>query len=356
MFVDIYTVMVDYMDDLFTARSFIICWSLVLAALGAAAYWAFLRYADAILFYGLKAYRGFAGMQVKYADRKGGKGVWCYAEKGRSRTSHHQEPQPGHSHGHRKTHPTLVFLHGFGADKDTWPSMVRHVPSNYHCVIIDLPGHGETSFVDDLDQLTMDSYAKSLREFLEVTGLDREPIHLIGCSFGGGVAGLFAHDYPECIAKLCLLCPAIKSPTLTKTFVELINGNSDLLVPTTGEQFVRMIGLLTNKPQPYPAAIMQSFVNLNFTKERQANLKKLLKNLVVDEFNNFEQKFPKIKAISKETLIIWGEDDEMLHVSGGYMIKDSVKNAKLKVLKDCNHVIQLDQPWEAIKAILDFLA
>lgn len=46
----------------------------------------------------------------------------------------------------------------------------------------------------------------------------------------------------------------------------------------------------------------------------------------------------------------------MLHVSGGYMIRDNVKNAKLKVLKDCNHVIQLDQPWEATKAILDFLS
>jgi abhydrolase domain-containing protein 6 len=130
-------------------------------------------------------------MEVKYVGRKGGKGVWCYAEKGRSRTSHHhhkdrhhQQPHDSHSHSHahgnKKAHPTLVFLHGFGADKDTWPSMIRHIPSNYHCVIIDLPGHGETSFVDDLDQFTMDSYAKSLREFLEVTGLDREPIHLIG--------------------------------------------------------------------------------------------------------------------------------------------------------------------------------
>lgn len=105
------------------------------------------------------------------------------------------------------------------------------------------------------------------------------------CSFGGGVAGLFAHDHPECIAKLALLCPAIKSPTLTKTFMELINGNSDLLVPTNGTQFIRMIRLLTNKPQPYPAAIMQSFVNLNFTKERQVNLKKREPSITLNLMN-----------------------------------------------------------------------
>lgn len=115
-------------------------------------------------------------MEVKYVARKGGNGVWCYAEKGQSHhgRSHH------HRHRQQKSHPTLVFLHGFGADKDTWPSMIRHIPSSYHCVILDLPGHGETTFVEGHDELNMDSYARSLREFLEVTGLDREPIHLIG--------------------------------------------------------------------------------------------------------------------------------------------------------------------------------
>ena len=88
------------------------------------------------------------------------------------------------------------------------------------------------------------------------------------------MAGLFAHYYPEYIHKLALLCPAIKTPILTETCQELLAGNFDLLIPKNGKQFIKMIGLLCQKQQMYPSRIMQSFVNLNFTLERQHILKK----------------------------------------------------------------------------------
>ena len=113
---------------------------------------------------------------MKYVPRKGGKGIWCYAEKGQS---HHHRHHHRH-HANHKVSPTLVFLHGFGADKDSWPSMIRLIPKHYHCVVIDMPGHGETTFVEGHDQLTIESYKESIREFLAVTGLDKEPVHLIG--------------------------------------------------------------------------------------------------------------------------------------------------------------------------------
>ena len=37
----------------------------------------------------------------------------------------------------------------------------------------------------------------------------------------------------------------------------------------------------------------------------------VLQNLISDEFTNFEKKFVKLKSIKKDTLIIWGEDDEV---------------------------------------------
>lgn len=316
-----------------------------------ALYVGYVKNSDLLLKFGLKIYREITGMRVKYVSRKGGKGTWCYAEKG------HKKPHHSHHkhHSNHKHYPTLVFVHGFGADKDTWPSMIQFIPKKYHCIIVDLPGHGETDFVDGVDELNMEGYVKSLREFLEVTGIDHKPFYLIGCSFGGAVAGLFAYHYPELIHKLGLLCPAIKTPQETETYKQLINGNYEILIPKNGKQFVRMISLLANKRQPYPERIMQSFVNLNFTPERQDNLRKLLESMVIDEFQNFDKNFYKMQAIKSDTIIIWGEDDEMLHVSGGYLIKDNVKNSKLKILKNCNHVLQLDKPKEASRLLLEFL-
>jgi pimeloyl-ACP methyl ester carboxylesterase len=102
-------------------------------------------------------------MKVKHKERRGGKGVWCYAEVGKR----------------NRERPTIFFVHGFGGDKDTWPNMVKHI-DNYHCVIIDLPGHGETTFVDGLDQFGILSYVRAIREFIEVIGLDEQQIFLVG--------------------------------------------------------------------------------------------------------------------------------------------------------------------------------
>ena len=122
-------------------------------------------------------------MRVNYIPRKSGTGVWCYAEKGDSklklRKSHHHHHNH-HNRNKRPSHPTLVFLHGFGADKNMWPTMIRHIPSSYHCVIVDLPGHGETTFIDGFDEPNIDSYVKAFGEFLEVTGLNQSKIILIG--------------------------------------------------------------------------------------------------------------------------------------------------------------------------------
>lgn len=107
-----------------------------------------------------------AGLSVKYVERKsgGGVGVWCYAEKGQRSAKY----------------PTMVFLHGFGGDKDQWANVIARIPRRYHSVVLDMPGHGETSFVTGRDESSVASYVRSIREFLEVSGLDSEPIFLIG--------------------------------------------------------------------------------------------------------------------------------------------------------------------------------
>lgn len=63
--------------------------------------------------------------------------------------------------------------------------MVRYIPSDYHLICVDLPGHGGTTFLEGHDEPKVESFVKSLREFFEITGLDKTNVSLIGCSFGG---------------------------------------------------------------------------------------------------------------------------------------------------------------------------
>ena len=122
----------------------------------------------------LRFYRSFAGMgTIHYVPRQSGNGVWCYAEKGRRSIL-------ASDRTHLIKHQTLVFIHGFGADKDTWPSIVSKISSKYHCIIVDLPGHGGTSYDNGADELNVEGYARSLREFFTLTGLDSSKVTLIG--------------------------------------------------------------------------------------------------------------------------------------------------------------------------------
>lgn len=150
---------------------------------------------DMFLKFGLRLCRSYAGMKVHHVSRKNGRGIWCYAEKGRPKHhhGHHRHHKRHHSRAYdqhkqsyyysqqyndyiyhesssddsissspsqsccinqtttttptsttvTKVYPTLVFLHGFGGDKDTWPSILKGIPSQYHCIVVDLPGHGD---------------------------------------------------------------------------------------------------------------------------------------------------------------------------------------------------------------------
>ena len=39
---------------------------------------------------------------------------------------------------------TIVLLHGFAANKDSWIRFVRHLPAPYRVVVLDMPGHGDS--------------------------------------------------------------------------------------------------------------------------------------------------------------------------------------------------------------------
>jgi len=41
-------------------------------------------------------------------------------------------------------------------------------------------------------------------------GLTDSPVHLIGRSMGGGIAGVYASRYPDHVALLTLICPTGK--------------------------------------------------------------------------------------------------------------------------------------------------
>ncbi len=68
--------------------------------------------------------------------------TYCYYEKEAVLSSEQSE-----QHTDKDGHPrTFLFLHGYTGSKIMWMTMVRYLPKEWRLILVDLPGHGESSF------------------------------------------------------------------------------------------------------------------------------------------------------------------------------------------------------------------
>lgn len=108
----------------------------------------------------------------------------------------------------RGSGPTLLFLHGLGADRRQGESVACHL-RGWRLVLIDMPGHGE-SLLDrrrgSLFQPGFASYATIARRVLDA--LQVETCALGGISMGAGIALTLALEDPARFEALVLLRPA----------------------------------------------------------------------------------------------------------------------------------------------------
>ncbi|MBT3337188.1 MAG: 2-succinyl-6-hydroxy-2,4-cyclohexadiene-1-carboxylate synthase [Anaerolineae bacterium] len=95
--------------------------------------------------------------------------------------------------------PPLVFLHGFMGTGADWTEIAAPLSDRFHCLMPDLPGHGETPLDEEPAYA---AWASALRDRLSAQGIDH--LHLVGYSMGGRLALYFALTYPEMIEKLVL--------------------------------------------------------------------------------------------------------------------------------------------------------
>lgn len=95
---------------------------------------------------------------------------------------------------------TLVLLHGFMENLSIWNDMEPHLSDNFSLLKIDLPGHGQSEIIAEVQ--TMELMAEEVKKVLDHENLTK--IHLLGHSMGGYVSLAFAEKHPECLKSLTL--------------------------------------------------------------------------------------------------------------------------------------------------------
>ncbi|WP_022940174.1 2-succinyl-6-hydroxy-2,4-cyclohexadiene-1-carboxylate synthase [Psychromonas hadalis] len=98
--------------------------------------------------------------------------------------------------------PTLVFLHGFLGSSSDWSETITLLKDDFHCVAIDLPGHGKSVSTESSLHDGFNHCHHLIKDVLD--DLNLQEYTLIGYSLGGRIALDYArtqHD-PRLIALL----------------------------------------------------------------------------------------------------------------------------------------------------------
>ena len=244
---------------------------------------------------------------------------------------------------------TILFVHGFGAEKDRWGTFLPAFSKSYRLIVPDLPGFGENSRVPTA-RFDIPSQVKRLSRFIEAIGLDK--FNVVGISMGGYISAYYASEHPEKVKSLCLLDAAgVDSPMPSDLWRQYRKDGKIPFLYRTTDEFNGLMRLLFYRPPWLPDRFKDYVVQQG---DRDYDFReKILREMVEGGMNLLESRLPKIQA---RTLIIWGANDRIVHVSSVEKFQEGLRNSQTVILDQCGHIPYFEKAKETRRAYRRFLA
>lgn len=242
--------------------------------------------------------------------------------------------------------PTILLLHGYSSEKDSWLQFAAYLTKDYHVVIPDIPGYGESSKLMDASY-NLSNQMSRLHKFAQAVNLKK--FHIVGHSMGGLFSGIYAARYPDEIVSVGLFDAGGVMPLEKNVVMKMMGKGENPIVLRDSSDWPRIMGLVFVNPPSLPYPLKKVFIQ-----EALANrdfYEKVLKEIKPDFFS-LEKQLPKIKA---PTLILWGDQDRILDISSVPVFEKGLKNHRTVIIKDCGHVPQVEKPKETATHYLGFI-
>lgn len=243
--------------------------------------------------------------------------------------------------------PPLFLLHGLGADKDNFLLTGWLLSKGHRVIIPDLPGFGESDRPSQLSY-SVDNQVQRLHSFVRSLGIEK--FALGGNSMGGFVAGAYAVSHPECVTDLWLLAPAgVKRAEKSDLLKSIDAGESVPILARTVDDMRRMIKFVMSKGLFVPGFILRAMA-ADQDERYEHHLRvfdELLNGQGLDE--RIEENPPNVPA-----LIVWGEDDRALHVSGADILHQILPRSEVRLMSETGHVPQIEAPRVSVQDYIQF--
>ena len=240
----------------------------------------------------------------------------------------------------------VILVHGFGASSDNWNRMAGRLTKKYRVIAPDMPGWGQSTRIDSTSY-AYPQQVERLHQFLRALGLKR--FHLIGHSMGGFISSAYAARYPEEVITLSLIAPhGVTEPQPGELALSVAAGDNWLVARNVPE-FDRLLDKVFAKRPYIPKSVLKLFAA--YAIRGSAKSARIFSEMQTNA-PSLEERLPLVQA---PTLIIWGDQDRVLHVSSAEVFRRGIKNSELLLQPGIGHMPLIESARECASAWLNFV-
>jgi pimeloyl-ACP methyl ester carboxylesterase len=235
----------------------------------------------------------------------------------------------------------VVFCHGTPWSSRLWAPIAEALSGPYTTYLWDMPGYGESSKGAE-HPVSLDVQGELFHDLLEHWDLDAP--HVIAHDYGGAVAlrAHLLHGSP--LASLALVDVVALAPW-GSDFFRLVREHADVfraVPPAIHEGIVRAYiagasrrGLTGEQSDMLAAPWLDEAGQAAFYRQiAEAD------QAYTDEIE------PRYPTIDLPVLVVWGTDDAWIPVDRAHRLAELIPGARLELIENAGHLIQLDQPDE----------
>jgi pimeloyl-ACP methyl ester carboxylesterase len=235
--------------------------------------------------------------------------------------------------------PDLVFCHGTPWSSDLWRPFADALAADFTVHLWDMPGYGASS-KDPAHSVALDVQGELFADLLDTWGLDRP--HVVAHDYGGAVA-LRAHLlHSRAYASLALVDVVALAPW-GSDFFRLVREHADVFAaqPAVVHEGALRAYIGTASHLGLTPEATDRLVAPWLGETGQAAFYRQIAAADQAHTDEVEGRYGEVDA---PTLVVWGRDDTWIPVDRAHRLHDLIPGARLRLVDDAGHLIQLDQP------------
>ncbi len=236
-----------------------------------------------------------------------------------------------------KNKHTVILLHGSGQSHVVWSLTDQYLSDQgYNIFSLDLPGHGNS---EGKSLNSIEEIAQWLEKVIIKIGI--EDLTILGHSQGCLVALEYANKFPKKIKKLIFIAGSYEIP-VNKSLIDLAHSGD-----------MESLNLMMKWGYGYS----KQFIGGNPLQKILNSPREVREVLAVDLLacNNYKNGINAVKKIKFPTLFVFGELDKMIKLDKGKQFSALIPGSKTHIIKDCGHMIILENAFEMREKVAEFL-